>query len=100
MDRHAYDEIPEYTMSALKRYVVDGIHPGGFLMAVLENDLSRAVSAADDQNIKVIPQIACFIYNRVPAHCWGSREKVSAWPSELSRLRDDDINVELFWKYP
>lgn len=38
-----HHEIPEHTKAALDRYVNDRIPPGGFLTAVLTNDLTGAV---------------------------------------------------------
>ena len=43
--------IPEHTKGALDRYVDHGLEPGGFLTAVLTNDLFGAVARADSENI-------------------------------------------------
>jgi hypothetical protein len=74
-----YRTIPGHTYESLKRYVIDGIEPGGFLTAVLSNDLIGAVANADDQNEKQITTIAKFVYNRCPIGCSGSKEKVNKW---------------------
>ena len=71
--------IPGHTQDALRRYIEQRIFPGGFLTAVLSNNLFEAVGQADSDNIKAIPDIVKFIYNRVPADAWGSREKMEAW---------------------
>lgn len=64
---------------ALGRYVLHGIAPGGFLLAVLENDLMEATERADQENLRNLPAYAAFLYNEVPGSCHGSREKVNAW---------------------
>ena len=72
-------EIPEYMMGGLERYINHGIAPGGFLTAVLENDLKEAVSRADDINMINIPAYVGYLYNEAPSGCYGSPEKVKAW---------------------
>ena len=44
--------IPKNTLAGLKRYVKDRIHPGGFLIAVLENNLTESFGQADKENRK------------------------------------------------
>lgn len=71
--------IPEHTQAALDRYVNSGIMPGGFLTAVLSNDLFGAVAMADSANRLALPEIVAFIYNDVPSAAWGSADKVYSW---------------------
>lgn len=52
---------------------------GGFLRAVLENDLIGAINKADHINLIYLPHIAAYIYNRLPSGSWGSPEKVAKW---------------------
>lgn len=73
--------IPKNIKESLERYVKLKIPTGGFLRAVLENDLVEAAGRADDVNLHLIPQIVSYIYNELPSVCWGSPEKVSAWLS-------------------
>jgi len=42
--------VPEHMKDGLDRYVRLGIHPGGFLQAVLRNDFAEAMVRADAQN--------------------------------------------------
>lgn len=72
-------EIPSYMGQGLIDYVEKGVPPGGFLTAVLENDLVGACGKADLNNLKAIPAYAGYLYNKVPSGCWGSPEKVTAW---------------------
>lgn len=79
LDFQDYDNVPEHTQGALARYVEDRLPPGGFLEAVLTNDLLRAVSRADTWNKAALADIVRFVYNRCPAGCHGSRENYEAW---------------------
>ncbi len=73
--------IPEHTKDALDRYVNDRLPPGGFLTAVLSNDLKGAVARADHINIQHIPDIVIHCFNEIPSGCWGSPEAVERWLS-------------------
>ena len=48
--------IPAHTKAALDRYVNDRLLPGGFLTAVLSNDLFGAVGSADSENLAALPE--------------------------------------------
>ena len=73
--------IPERTLDGIKRYVEDRIPPGGFLTAVLENNLKESFSWADKENREVLYEIVRYCYNELPYGCWGSPEKVKKWLS-------------------
>ena len=75
---HHY-KIGEDLLGSLQRYVELRIETGGFLRAILENDLVKACDRADLQNRGQIFHIVSFIYNNLPRKCWGSPEKVAAW---------------------
>jgi len=70
---------------AIDRYANEHIAPGGFLTAVLENNLSEALGRADEGNLRDIHEIVKYIYWNIPAVCWGSPEKVKRWLS----MRED-----------
>jgi hypothetical protein len=72
-------QINDYTGSAIDRYINDHLPPGGFLSAVICNDLKEAVSHADDFNMRNIPAIVAYFYNNAPGNCWGSKERMEAW---------------------
>lgn len=76
-----------YLQDAMDRYVNDHIPPGGFLTAVLSNDLKMAVAQADVFNRKMIPEIVEYCYNEIPSSCWGSPEAVEAWIEKGKQLR-------------
>jgi hypothetical protein len=74
----SYD-IPYYTMESLIIYAMHSVATGGFLEAVLSNDLFKAVSRADDENQERLADIVKFIYNHLPNGCYGSYEHYRTW---------------------
>ena len=70
---------PPEIVESLLRYWHRRIPTGGFLQAVLENDLVEACARADDDNIRHLPGIVSFCYNQLPGNSWHSRENVQAW---------------------
>jgi len=70
---------PVRTREAIDRYVADHCPVGGFLTAVLSNDLRSAVGQADDENLAHLPDIVCYLHWEVPASCWGSPKAVEKW---------------------
>lgn len=82
--KYAYQQfyIPERMMIGLERYIKNHIEPGGFLMAILENNLSAACGRADAENIANLPAYVGYLYNEAPSQCHGSPEKVKAWLDE------------------
>ena len=71
--------IPELTKNAIDRYVNNRTSPGGFVTAVLENDLMEAYARADSGNINAMYDIVKYVYNEIPMACWGSSKKVYDW---------------------
>jgi len=71
--------IPEHMMASLHRYIEKRIPPGGFLTAVLTNDLAEACGRADDDNLRILPAYIAYLYNEAPGGCWGSPESVKSW---------------------
>lgn len=76
---NTYWNIPAHTYESIKLYVEKGYPPGGFLYAVLTNDLFEAVGRADSRNSKAIKEICGFIHNEIPALAWRTKEKVETW---------------------
>ena len=68
--------IPEHTKAAIDRYVMHRLPPGGFLTAVLTNNLVGAVTRADVHNLEALLEIVRYVYNEVPASAWGSEQRV------------------------
>jgi hypothetical protein len=71
--------LPPQIQGSLRRYVESGIPTGGFLRAVLSNDLIGAMSQADPENKANLPAIVAFIDNKLPGTCYGSEEAHQKW---------------------
>ena len=71
--------IPAHLQGGLERYLQEGILPGGFLQAVLENKLKESFERADDISRKALPDIVHYLYNYIPMAAWGSPEHVAEW---------------------
>ena len=69
-------QIPPAILAAVKRYVEEGVPTGGFLEAVLRDNLSVSLATADPVALKLIVQL---LYNYTPGDCWGSPGRVKAW---------------------
>lgn len=80
--------IPERITSSLIRYIEYGISPGDFLTGVLENDLSRACSHADEEMKHLLWELYIVIYNYVPYTCHGSKEAVKRWKDNFDENRN------------
>lgn len=74
-----WKNVPEHMRDGIKYYVLHGIPGGGFLNAVLENDLFGAVTRTDHMNAYALKEIMRFLDTHTPRNCWGSREKVKNW---------------------
>ena len=78
-----YAAMPQITLNAIDRHVSERSEAGSFVNAVLKNDLSGALTAADDQNLAALQIIVRYCHNHIPAGCWGSPEKVAAWRGQM-----------------
>lgn len=78
LDFTGYD-LPEMTKYSLNLYHTERVRPGGFLCAVLSNDLFGAIEKGDWRNIHALPTIVRFIYHRMDYSSWGSSDRVMRW---------------------
>ncbi len=77
---YAYGELlPEHMRDGTKLYIEQGIPPGGFLTAVIENDLVEACGRADHINKRKLTDIVSWFYNVAPSNCWGSPRNFQLW---------------------
>jgi hypothetical protein len=65
-------------------YINQGVPLGGFLSAVVSNDLKGAFMCADSFNRQVIGLYVEYLYWEAPSACWGSEEKYEAWLANFS----------------
>lgn len=95
MTAYPYD-IPADILADLRAYT-RGEHPypfGGFVTAVLANDLVGAAGRADEVNIRRLAEYASFLHNEMPGRTgdptrdfWGSYEAVENRIAEQAATR-------------
>ena len=73
---------------ALQDYVDNGSPKGGFLTAVLCNDLFGAAGKADDDNFETLAHVVCWCYNNVPSMARGSRAAYDRWCNAHLQVRN------------
>lgn len=89
----------------LANYVVYGFHPGGFMTAVIANDLYRAACAADHQNKENLAHIAEWVFwsmdkNSDVRQAYGSYDAVKKWCSSDNTVRlklQQDLEKSYTW---
>ncbi len=89
-----YEIIDSAVLEGLCRFAVDGIRPGGFLTAVLENNLLESMKYADVENFAALREVVTFCHQELPAPCWGSRKKVNAWIDARQAERQDALEQD------
>ena len=93
-DRTHYSNVPPNTLETLDNWAKHGLPPGGFVAAVLENDLADAVRRADSGNSAALVDIVRYMINELPRGCWGTYDHVAAWGearrAELRARNEDD----------
>jgi len=85
-----YEKVSQGVINSLMLYLEQGIPTGGFLRAVLENNLMLASALADDYNHLTLSNIALFIYYYFPLDSYGSVKKVDKWLNQF-RVIDESI---------
>lgn len=78
-----YCQIKESTIQTINDYVVQGLPPGGFVTAVLANDLMGALGRADLENRLSIWAICNYVYNEIGCSLHGSYEAVEKHLKEV-----------------
>jgi len=72
---------------SLENYLMRGILPGGFLTAVLCNNLLLAASRADHWNRARLADIIETIVWNIPQEAWGNWEKIQDWKKDKDQIR-------------
>lgn len=80
-----YSRLPESLRQGMRLYVEEGVIPGSFLQAVLENNFIDAVMNADPENLDALREIALFVRHELPPRAWGSVAAVQLWASSRPR---------------
>jgi len=78
--------LPAHIAKSLEDYFQRGTPVGGFLQAVITNDLFAAVGKADECNIRVLPAIAAYVHMNGPIRSTGSREAYDEWVRAGGRI--------------
>jgi len=77
------DKVPSHLLEALVGWGKKETFVGGFLRAVLSNDLKGAIGRADSESLEAIKSIVMFIHWELPSACQGSVEKFIEWESTI-----------------
>ena len=76
--------LPDHLKESIDAYVETGRPTGGFLRAVINNDLVMAVGLADEENLPLLPVFVWYLYNECPRGCFGFS---TAWSEWIARKR-------------
>lgn len=71
--------MPAKYVPGLERWIKEGIEPGGFLQAVLKNDLFNAIAKADQVSQMALEFICGWLSCHAPAPCFGSEKNYKEW---------------------
>lgn len=71
--------VPQSTKEQIDNYRDRRVPPGGFLEAVLSNNLVEAALRADSDNGAALCDIVKYCYRGLPPDSWGNSEKIRSW---------------------
>ena len=71
--------IPVNLHQPIVDYVQFGMPLGGYLTAIVSNDLTGAIGQCSTGDMTEIKFIVDFFYNNIPGSCWRSREAMTKW---------------------
>jgi len=71
--------IPKYMHGGIIRFYENGIAPGHFLSAVINNDLKEVFVRADNTNEECVKAYVMWFYNCAPAGTWGYSGATKEW---------------------
>jgi len=83
-------KLSEKNIDPIKRFINEGLEPGGFLFMVLCNDLAGACKHADVYNRRKLFEYIEFLSNHAPEICWGSKAKVNNWLLSFQLPKEGD----------
>lgn len=89
--RFADSAVPTHIRAGLVSYVDHGIRPGGFLQAVVSNDLAQSCAYADDVNRPALFHIVAWLSAHAPLSSWGSPALMESWIDRCERKRRDAV---------
>ncbi len=74
-----YSMIPGHCQDGMRAWIERGSPTGGFLTAVLENDLSQACVRADPVNRERLRDYVIFLHLEAPRECHGDSALLKVW---------------------
>jgi hypothetical protein len=81
-------QIPPAVWEGLQMYLSSGVPTGGFLKAVITNNLTEAIGRADEYSLAALPVIVQYLYNEAPYGSWGSPERYTRWIETKTKERE------------
>lgn len=75
----ALAQLPEHLQEGIRDYIEVGLPLGGFLQAVVQNDLARAVERADPFTSLQLKEVVKFFLHYAPGTCHGSKQAYEEW---------------------
>lgn len=75
----ALAELPAHLQPGIRAYIEHHTPFGGFLQAVVANDLADAVARMNPASMYGLKRTVEFFHNYAPALCHGSRAAYEAW---------------------
>lgn len=94
MNRPNPELCPASVRAAFLAYINQGVPPGDFVRACLENNLCEAFARADDDNRAAMAHIVAWLYWEMPSNLWKSHEAVQAHLIAMREAIDDDTEPE------
>lgn len=88
--------VPEEIKEALWNYFSYGLDPGGFCMAVLQNNFANAICRAHRSlSAECLRSISMWLMAYGPSYSYGSIEDITSWMRKTDIARRD-IMIENF----
>lgn len=85
-----YAQFPEHMKETISKYVEHGVPVGGFLEAVITDNLRDAVFKADSSNLPLLRDYLLFFRWETPPQCHGSVENYKNWIASHARGETDE----------
>ncbi len=90
IDKMSEYGIPEYMQQGIIYYYEEGLPPGDFLSAVIDNDLKEAIGRADTTNVNCLKAYIMWFYNQAPRGSWGYAGAVKAWLKKFEKEKEKE----------
>jgi hypothetical protein len=94
-DNTPYRLAPVHILDAIHSYATSRRRPGGFVLAVLRNDLREVFRAADQPSLRGLGDVLRYLHQEVPSSCWGSAATVEAWLNNAPGHAQMDAELDL-----